>query len=298
MMAASLNTLNEQQCLVIWAQTLGLEAGPWGLNELQILKIIAGSYSSNQPLNGKNELDCLKIIASGVSANGYPYNGLNEFQCLVVIAKALGLEPNFPGGNELDALRLIAANANPPVAPPVNTALPTIDNTSPREGDTINGSDGTWTGSPTFGYQWLVGGSPVGGATTNSYVVQNADVGSIIAFKVTGTNAGGSADAISDPTNAVIPFSPVNTIQPQVTGNPSPSPGDTLNCDTGTWINSPTSYDYQWRTGGSRIPILGATSSSYTIQPGDSGNTLLCTVTAHNAGGDGDADSTESGVVN
>lgn len=44
-MAASLNGLNELQCLVLWAQALGLHVGIEGLNELQILRILAAHYA-------------------------------------------------------------------------------------------------------------------------------------------------------------------------------------------------------------------------------------------------------------
>ena len=40
-------------------------------------------------------------------------------------------------------------------APPVNTALPAISGT-PRDGQTLTGDDGTWTGTApiTYTYQW------------------------------------------------------------------------------------------------------------------------------------------------
>lgn len=46
MPAAPLNGLNELQCLVLWAQGLGLAVGNEGVNELQILRLIAGYYLS------------------------------------------------------------------------------------------------------------------------------------------------------------------------------------------------------------------------------------------------------------
>lgn len=45
-MAAPLNGLNELQCLVLWAQGLGLPVGNANLNELQILRLLAGYYLS------------------------------------------------------------------------------------------------------------------------------------------------------------------------------------------------------------------------------------------------------------
>jgi hypothetical protein len=78
---------------------------------------------------------------------------------------------------------------------------------------------------------------------------------------------------------------PVNTVAPIISG--TNIVGQILSTTNGTWTNSPTSYTYQWQTGG--VDIGGATSSTYTIQAGDAGNSLTCNVTAHNASGTGTA---------
>ena len=66
--------------------------------------------------------------------------------------------------------------------------------------------------------------------------------------------------------------------------------GDTLTISSpGGWLNSPTSYAYQWQdcntSGASCTNISGATSSSYTLQATDVGNTIRSVVTATNSGG-------------
>lgn len=43
-MVEPLNGLNEVQCLIIWAQALGLFVGHGQFNELQLLRMIAGYY--------------------------------------------------------------------------------------------------------------------------------------------------------------------------------------------------------------------------------------------------------------
>lgn len=70
-----------------------------------------------------------------------------------------------------------------------------------------------------------------------------------------------------------------NTVAPAVTG--TPQVGQTLTCSTGTWTNSPTSYSYAWRVGG----VTQGTASTYVVQSGDVGSTIVCLVTARNAGG-------------
>ncbi len=93
---------------------------------------------------------------------------------------------------------------NPP-APPVNTALPTITGTA-QESETLTGTPGSWTNSPTaFAYQWRRGAASISGATAITYVVKAADIGSAISLRVTASNAGGpGAAATSVATAAVI----------------------------------------------------------------------------------------------
>lgn len=83
------------------------------------------------------------------------------------------------------------------VAPPYNTVLPVISGTT-TEGQTLSTTDGTWLQSPTsYAYQWKRNGVAIGGATSNTYVLVDADAGTTITATVTATNAGGSTDATS-----------------------------------------------------------------------------------------------------
>ncbi len=77
----------------------------------------------------------------------------------------------------------------------VNVTPPTITGLATR-GSTLTASNGTWTFDDdylTYAYQWELcdsGGAScadIGGATNQTYVVQNADVGSTIRVKVTAT---------------------------------------------------------------------------------------------------------------
>jgi hypothetical protein len=58
--------------------------------------------------------------------------------------------------------------------------------------------------------------------------------------------------------------------------------GETLSVTTGTWINSPDSYTYQWLN--NLATISGATASTYVLQAGDVGDRIACRVTAVKAG--------------
>jgi len=88
--------------------------------------------------------------------------------------------------------------------------------------------------------------------------------------------------------------SPTNTVAPVVSGVPKTT--RTLSVTNGTWINSPTSYTYQWQRNNS-TNIGGATSSTYVVQNADLGYTINCRVTAINAFGSSTANSNSTAAV-
>lgn len=97
-----------------------------------------------------------------------------------------------------------------------------------------------------------------------------------------GAGGGGGSGPPPPPVSA-----PANTSGPAISG--TPKPGTTLRCDLGTWTNSPTSYAVQWYRNGTLL--AGATSATYRVGTLDDGATLVCVVTAANAGGSASATS-------
>lgn len=99
---------------------------------------------------------------------------------------------------------------------PTNTAAPVISG-SPAVGSTLSCSSGSWTGEPQiklsmgwplispFGYQWLLDGVAIVGATSDAHVVQAGDVGHALVCEVTATNEAGHASAKSNPFAVVNP---------------------------------------------------------------------------------------------
>lgn len=83
------------------------------------------------------------------------------------------------------------------VAAPTNTVAPVASGQVIVNG-TLSVTTGTWTGSPSFTYQWKRAGVSIGGATANTYTPVAADIGPAITCTVTGSNAGGSANADSN----------------------------------------------------------------------------------------------------
>jgi uncharacterized repeat protein (TIGR01451 family) len=156
----------------------------------------------------------------------------------------------------------------------------------------LTGNDGNWTGSPTYARQWNGNGTPIAGATGSTYTLLAAQAGQTITFTVTATNGGGSLPATSAATSAVLPAAPVNTTAPAVTG--SLAVGDVLTTTDGTWTGA-VSYAHQWKNAGGNL--AGATAQTYTLQAGDAGATIRCTVTATNTGGSTPHDSNAVGPI-
>jgi hypothetical protein len=189
-----------------------------------------------------------------------------------------------------------------PHSAPTNISPPAIRGTT-QQGETLNTTNGSWTGNPTnYAYQWQLctssGCANVSGATSSRYMLKSSDVGDTIDVVVTATNSVGSGSATSAKTGAVtVPAPPSNTAVPVISG--TAQQGQTLTTSNGSWTNSPTSYAYQWQdcTTTGCTNIAGATSSSYTLQSSDVGDTIDAIVTATNAGGSASQASAQTSAV-
>ncbi len=192
-------------------------------------------------------------------------------------------------------------------AKPVNTSRPTISG-SAQEGQTLTGSKGAWSNSPTdYTYTWQRCNksgdncSGIGSAHNATYVLTSADVDQTIRFKVKATNADGSATATSTATGVVTAVAavPHNTSPPTITG--TPQEGQTLTGTVGTWSGTPTDYNDFWmrcdKTGGSCSNISGAHALTYVLQSSDVGATIRFKVQARNAKGSNTATSVPTAVI-
>ena len=178
------------------------------------------------------------------------------------------------------------------LAPPVNTALPSVSGTA-QQGKTLTGTTGAWTGyaAPTYAYQWqqcdAAGNNctTIVGATATTYVPVLGDGGHTLRLAVTATNTAANATATSTQTAAVA-TPPVNTVLPSISG--TVQQGQTLTSTTGTWTGTPApTYAYQWQrcdsAGNSCAGISAATASTYVLVEADGGHTIRVAVTATNS---------------
>src|SRR5215216_2392129 len=194
-------------------------------------------------------------------------------------------------------------------SPPVNTSPPTISGT-PQDGQTLTAAPGSWSGTQpiTYADQWQrcdssgANCAPVSGATSPTYAVTGADVGSRLRVVVTASNSAGSASATSAATTVVqgTATAPVNTSPPTISG--TPQDGQTLTAAPGSWRGTqPITYADQWQrcdsSGANCAPVSGASSPTYAVTGADVGSRLRVVVTASNSAGSASATSAATTVV-
>jgi hypothetical protein len=190
---------------------------------------------------------------------------------------------------------------------PVNSGLPSISGTT-RQGRTLTASHGSWSGSPSYTYQWRRCNSAgascgnVGSASTStSYTLGSADVGHTIRVLVTATNPGGSGSALSSPTGVVVASgtAPANSRAPFLSG--TAAVGKTLSLNVGSWRGTaPISFGYGWErcdSHGANCSKLAADGNSYVLRNEDANHTMRGIVTASNADGRSSAVTRQTGLV-
>lgn len=120
-----------------------------------------------------------------------------------------GYEPTVPLDDKMTAtvtFKVTASYVATPAAAPTNTVLPAVSGVA-QVGQVLTALEGTWTGAPTFTYQWQANGGSfanISGATARTYTPVVGQIGQPLRCIVTGTNAAGAASATSVATANVI----------------------------------------------------------------------------------------------
>ena len=140
-----------------------------------------------------------------------------------------------------------------------------------------------------FSYQWLRDGVAISGATSSSYTVANGDSGHGLSVQVSYTDGGNFHEVVSSTAMTAYGGTTTTPGTPPVNHSPYGGIGLSGNAQVGqsltantSWLVDPdgipaNAFSYQWLRGG--VAISGATSSSYTILNGDSGQDLSVRVT-------------------
>ena len=112
------------------------------------------------------------------------------------------------------------------------------------------------------------------GETASTHLMTAADANGFhtLRFEEIGTNANGSAVAVSTATTLVQSIPPVNVTLPVISGTAQEN--QALSTTNGTWTSSsPLAYTYRWRrcVSGTCTNIAGANGSTYTLTSSDVG---------------------------
>ncbi|MBF8252899.1 MAG: putative Ig domain family [Actinobacteria bacterium] len=183
-----------------------------------------------------------------------------------------------------------AATVIVPASNVTNSVLPVITGNL-LSGQTLTTTNGTWSTTGTFTYQWqssLNSGSTwtnIVGAGSSSFVLTGSETG-IVRVQVTNSISSGTitGTAISAATAKI--GAPYNTALPVISG--TLRIGSAQSVTTGTWGNSPTSFAYQWQssTNGISWINIGSWSTSSYLPTFDICNAQIRVLVAAIGGGD------------
>jgi hypothetical protein len=130
---------------------------------------------------------------------------------------------NADGSTSTQSAQTATVAAATSSAAPKNTAPPTISGTA-KVGQLLTADPGTWSGNPTsYAYQWqrcdadVAICSNIVGATSQTYRLQNGELGYRLRVVVTARNAKGSASTSSALTAVVAPLVTITNHRPTVT---------------------------------------------------------------------------------
>lgn len=151
------------------------------------------------------------------------------------------------------------------------TPTPTISG-SVRIGSTVTAAPGVWGPEPVeLSYQWLLGSTPIAGATQSSYTIQVRDAGKALSVRVTGSKTDYVSVAKTSTAAAVPVLGTVIGTTPKISDS-TPVTDQVLTATPGTWGPSPVILSYQWYKGSTAI--AGASSVTYAVRPSDVGGYL------------------------
>jgi hypothetical protein len=196
-------------------------------------------------------------------------------------SKYVRVQVYLTGASGADGIAYSVSTAK--VGAPYNTVAPAITGTL-RVGNVQTVSNGTWSGSPTYSYQWQtssdgIAWANVSGATSSTYTVTYTVANLRLRAVVSAANATDTATATSQVVQGFL--APVATAVPAISG--TVRSGETLTSSSGTWPNTSSGYTYTWQRsadgGTTWTNISGAISSTYVLVTGDVGYLIRSEVT-------------------
>jgi hypothetical protein len=161
----------------------------------------------------------------------------------------------------------------------VSTKAPGLSGTV-KVGSKVVASPGAWpVTAPTFTYQWLGNGRPIGGATSAAYTVAASLAGQKLSVMVTAHKSGYTSASDTSAAYTVANGTFTVPVRPKLSG--TPQVGKTLTVTKGTW-NPAAAVAIRWYANGK--PVARATGTSLKLTTALKGETIGVTVTGSKAG--------------
>ena len=177
----------------------------------------------------------------------------------------------------------------PATSQPTISGTPQVDET--LTADTANIGDQDGLTSVSYSYQWIAGGSDIGGATGSTHTLTASEQGQTIQVRITFTDDADNEETLTSEATVAVAAAANRAATGQPTISGTPQVGQTLTADSSGISDDDgltnVSYSYQWIAGGSDIG--GATGSTHTLTASEQGQTIQVRVTFTD-----DADSAET----
>jgi Ca2+-binding RTX toxin-like protein len=147
---------------------------------------------------------------------------------------------------------------------------------TPTQGETLTASNdlADADGLGSISYQWQADGADIAGATGETHVLTQAEVGKVITVVARYTDGNGVEESASSAATAA-----VANVNDAVTGLPSisgtPTQGETLTADLSALADAdglPASFSYQWYADGTAIS--GATAATFVLTQAEVGKAI------------------------
>jgi hypothetical protein len=148
-------------------------------------------------------------------------------------------------------------------------------------GNLLTAKTERWLPTPIdFAYQWKRNGANIPGATSSTYRLAPADVGTNLTFAVTGSKTNYNSTTVVSPATDIIQLGVLSSNDPAISG--TAKVGSVLTASLGAWGPAPVTLSYQWKRAGVNIP--GATSTTYTLTGADAGKNITVDVHGNKEG--------------
>ena len=164
------------------------------------------------------------------------------------------------------------------------TGAPSISGTA-QVGETLTAdtsgiADADGLTNVSYSYQWVAGGTDLGGATGSTYTVTASEQGETIQVRVSFTDDAGNQESLTSAATEAVAAKPNTSATGLPTIGGTAQVGETLTADT-TGIADADGltnvfYSYQWvaNDGTSDADLGGATGSTYTLTASEQGQTI------------------------